>query len=333
MTAAQAGPRAIARTPDALDALARGATVVPLPLAVFEVAGPGAFACLQGLVTCDLRAPADGVLSYGALLTPKGMITCDYWVLRLAESRFVLLAPPHGHAASLELFRARLPPRLAKVTDRTAEWATRALLGAGTGEALAAAGAPLPAGARGVEPRDGLLVASTAGWRGDAPPMVALVVGPAAEVEALDARLVAGGATAGAPDDLDALRVRRGWPALGAEIDERTLVQEVRYDEIGAVAYDKGCFIGQETVARLHFRGHTNRRMVALAWPGAPVAPGSAVRRDDKDVGSVRTQLALGERTEALALVRREVPEGEAVLLEDGRTAVLRPLPAAAGEG
>ena len=63
---------------------------------------------------------------------------------------------------------------------------------------------------------------------------------------------------------------------LGHEIVEKTLVQEVRYDEIGGVSYTKGCYTGQETVARLHFRGHTNRELRGLRWMSAPAAETTA---------------------------------------------------------
>ena len=79
-------------------------------------------------------------------------------------------------------------------------------------------------------------------------------------------RLVAAGARPGDEGDHHAARILAGWPALGAEIDERTLPQEVRYDEIGGVSYTKGCYTGQETVARLHFRGHPNRELRGLWW-------------------------------------------------------------------
>src|SRR6266702_809001 len=59
-------------------------------------------------------------------------------------------------------------------------------------------------------------------------------------------------------------RVLAGWPGLASEVDEKTIPQEVRFDEIGGVSYTKGCYTGQETVSRLHFRGHANRNLRGL---------------------------------------------------------------------
>ena len=86
-----------------------GAVLVTTEPAVFRVQGPGALTCLQGLLTNDLVKPGDNSLVYGALLTPKGALVVDYWVLRQADA-FTLVAPRSGHEASLDLFRRQLPP-------------------------------------------------------------------------------------------------------------------------------------------------------------------------------------------------------------------------------
>ncbi|HVJ99486.1 MAG TPA: hypothetical protein VM365_01435, partial [Gemmatimonadales bacterium] len=102
--------------------------------------------------------------------------------------------------------------------------------------------------------------------------------------------------------------------------------QEVRYDEIGGVSYTKGCYTGQETVARLHFRGHTNRELRGLAWrePGAP--DGRGVLAGDKEVGTVRSTLTVDGRTLGLAIVRREIEPGTDVVA-GGREARVVQLP------
>ena len=69
-----------------LDRVRHGATVVTTEPAVFRIAGPGALGCLQGMLTNDLEKPGDDSLVYGAMLTPKGMIVVDAWVLRQADA-------------------------------------------------------------------------------------------------------------------------------------------------------------------------------------------------------------------------------------------------------
>ena len=93
--------------------------VVTTP-AMFRVAGAGALTCLQGLLTNDLVQPGDGSLVYGALLTPKGAIVVDAWVLRQGDA-LTLIVPRDGREAALEIFRRSLPPRLARLSDLTDE--------------------------------------------------------------------------------------------------------------------------------------------------------------------------------------------------------------------
>ena len=181
-------------------------------------------------------------------------------------------------------------------------------------------GAPDTAGR--VSEQGSLLV----GLAADGAPFAALLAGPLQEVETAARRLQLAGALRGDEKDLHAARILAGWPALGAEIDEKTLPQEVRYDEIGGVSYTKGCYTGQETVARLHFRGHTNRELRGIAWrePGAP--EGRSVLAGEKEVGTVRSMLTVDAHTLGLAIVRREVEPG-AEVVAGGREAKVVRLP------
>jgi tRNA-modifying protein YgfZ len=311
-----------------LDALRHGAVVVESRPAVFRVAGTGALTCLQGLLTSDLLAPGDGALLYGAMLTPKGAIVTDAWVFRRGDA-VTLIVPCEGRARALEIFARALPPRLARATDLTGEVEVAWLLGERGFQVLAKSGIGAPEGAGrihelgGGEPVTVALAPETA-------PFAACLVGPAPALEPLVRRLVAAGARAGDDQDQHAARILAGWPALGAEIDERTLPQEVRYDEIGGVSYTKGCYTGQETVARLHFRGHTNRELRGLRWRGGepePVNGGSrAVLMGDREIGSVRSRLTVDGRTIGLAVIRREVDPGTEVIA-GGRHATVVGLP------
>lgn len=277
--------------------------------AIFRVTGVGAVACLQGIFCNDLEKPGAGSLAYGAFLTAKGMIVADAWVLRGADALTVVL-PAAAREPMTELFRRTLPPRLARATDESDAWQS-AWLGGRSGRAALDRwlGAAAPAPGRLAEPGGGLLVGAAEA------PFTALLAGPAAAVEAALRALEAAGASAARPTELEALRILAGWPALGAEIDGKTLPQEVRFDEHGGVSYAKGCYVGQETVARLHFRGHPNRVLRGLAWEGAPPA-GDDLTRDGKPVGRLRSLLVLPGRSLGLAPVRREVAEGE--LVESG---------------
>ncbi|MEZ4586839.1 MAG: hypothetical protein R2909_10595 [Gemmatimonadales bacterium] len=276
-----------------LHALQDGAVAVVARGSVFEVSGPGAGACLQGLHTNDVERRGPDALVYGAFLTPKGMIVADYWAAR-SGADYMLFGDRAGHAETVELFRRRLPPRLAKATDRSDEWAILYLLGPKAlelgGAVLAAAdagGLATPAAGRAARAADGSV------WVGHGPsgaPFALVAVARAETIESMAEAATGGGARRGGDEALRAARVLAGAPTLGAEIGERTLPQEVRYDELDGVSYEKGCYVGQETVARVHFRGHPNWVLRGLRFAGAatePGADGAEVRAGEKEVGRV----------------------------------------------
>jgi folate-binding protein YgfZ len=306
-------PRELGYDRTRLERLRRGAVVVTGDPAVFRVEGPGALACLQGLLTNDLDKPGEHSLIYGALLTPKGAIVVDYWVFREPD-RIVLVAPIESRSTSNDLFHRQVPPRLARITDVTGQVEVAWLLGAQAFAALARSPIkPIPeAAGRTValeDPHGRLLL----GLAPETAPFAAVVLGPPAAVRTFVGAVVGAGVERGTTEDLEAARILVGWPALGAEIDDRTLPQEVRYDQLGGVSYTKGCYVGQETVARLHFRGHTNRELRGLIWRGAAPLEGDAVTAAGRPVGSVRSTLVLDDRLLGLAPIRREVAPGEEV--------------------
>jgi folate-binding protein YgfZ len=262
---------------------------------------------------------------YGALLTPKGALVVDYWVIRQADS-LTLIAPRSGHAASLDLFRRQLPPRLARVTDLTGQSRVAWLIGARGFQTLAESGVGMPESSGRVASVGGEVSPVALALAPESAPFVALAVGAEPAVAALSSRLLSAGAIPGDERDLHAARILCGWPALGAEIDERTLPQEVRYDQIGGVSYTKGCYTGQETVARLHFRGHTNRELRGLRWRRPVPLDGRTINKGEREVGSVRSTLSLEDRAIGLGLIRREVGVGEE-LLAGGQPATVVALP------
>ena len=154
---------------------------------------------------------------------------------------------------------------------------------------------------------------SSAAFARSPAPFAALLAGPRDEVAHSLKELAVGGARTATDDEWEAARILAGWPRRGAEIDEKTLVQEVRFDENDGVSYEKGCYTGQETVARLHFRGHTNRDLRGLVWNGTAPLTDNRVMLAEKEVGSVRSVLSLPTGQVALALIRREVETGQVV--------------------
>src|SRR6266849_3704276 len=323
-----------------VDQLRAGAVVAPAEVGVIDLtgagSGDGAITCFQGLLTSDIEKPGDGAFVYGALLTPKGMIVVDGWAARLG-SRVRYTVPAEGRERALAILQRSVPPRLARSADRTADTTVLRLAGAHAVAVMGAAGLPVPHAANRVMESSAGGVALEVARTSDVAPFVFQVTLAAEHTEPVRTRLIEAGAYSTNADALELARMLAGWPRLASEVDEKTLPQEVRFDEIGGVSYTKGCYTGQETVSRLHFRGHANRQLRGLLFesdpPAAPASGWSVVTHDEQDVGRVTSIAWLPDggasvlgRWIGLAILRREVPIG-ATVRAAGREARLVELP------
>ncbi len=148
--------------------------------------------------------------------------------------------------------------------------------------------------------------------------------------EALRKALREAGAVPVAAEVLETLRVEAGIPAYGQDVDETVILPETRLDAL--VSYTKGCYIGQETVARVKYRGHVNRGLSGMVLEGDRVpSHGDAITAEDKEIGRVTSavrSIALGKPI-ALGYVRREhFAAGSAVTVTVGAS----PVPARVAE-
>ncbi len=320
-------------SPALVTALYTGAVMSPADAALITLTGPGAVTCAQGLLTNDLEQAGEGAFVYGALLTPKGMIVVDAWAARLGTTvGFTVSAD--GRDRAVAIFTRSVPPRLARLHDHVAEVAIYRLAGPRALAAAVAAGLEVPPAPGRVLQNAGDVLTARAT---ESAPFALQVTMPVAQRERLAGRLAAAGAIEAEPAMLELARVLAGWPRLGAEVDEKTIPQEVRFDEIGGVSYTKGCYTGQETVARLHFRGHANRALRGLLFdsdpPASPAQGWTAVMHLDREVGRVTSLAFVPEsgvagagRWIGLAVIRREVASG-AMVRAAGRDARVVDLP------
>jgi folate-binding protein YgfZ len=136
---------------------------------------------------------------------------------------------------------------------------------------------------------------------------------PTGSVEIFKTMLRAAGVAPGSNETWETARIETGRPKWGTDMDDSTLPQEANFDELGAISYTKGCYIGQETVARVHFRGHVNRFLRKLRFVTRPPPPTGAELVDEtgKAIGDIRS-VALSPRFGgvALGMVRRDVLPG-----------------------
>jgi folate-binding protein YgfZ len=159
------------------------------------------------------------------------------------------------------------------------------------------------------------------------PPGVDLLV-PRADLQAVLERLAGAGAALAGFETWERLRVEAGVPRYGRDMDEKTIPLEAGLQR--AISYDKGCYVGQEVIARATFRGHMNRTLSGLLLGDTAAAPGTDLMREGKRVGwltSVVKSPRLGQHV-ALGYVRREVEPGSRLILGEGpATATVQPLP------
>ncbi len=260
-----------------------GAILVVRPRRIAWVEGPDAAALLHGLLTADVQALAVGDAMRSLVLTTHGHVVAHMAVARTGPDAFTLILDPAPAPDGVAVITAHHVSEDAEVLgpeDATVLVATDDLMGV-----LDGAGALTVPGA----------IPGTIEVLADDPAALAARCGL---VPADDAAL-------------EALRVERGAPAIGVDTGERTLVQEALLQH--AVSFSKGCYLGQETVARLHYRGHPNRRLTRIALDG-PVVPGTPITVGSRAMGTVTTVAQVpGQGWMALGMVRREVVDGAPV--------------------
>jgi folate-binding protein YgfZ len=286
---------------------------------VIAVTGSDGAEYLQGQVTNDVEALGIGEGQYAALLDRKGHMQTDLRVLRVAEDAIQVDLEPAPKDQALRHLTMYSIGREVAVADATEERALISLIGPRAAEV--AGTPPLPEFAN-----EKTTIAG----------VEALAVGThdgidlfcaAADRDRLLAALTEVGAVEVTPEAAEIVRVEAGVPRFGAEMDAKTMPAEAAIVE-DAVSFTKGCYIGQETVARLHYKGKPNRHLRGLKLSGA-AAPGAALRLGEKEVGTLGGAVvspALGPI--GLAIVRREAePGAELTVGEDGVTAEVVALP------
>ncbi len=264
---------------------------------------------LQGQLTNDIEGLEPGQGCYAALLDRKGKIRADMRVLRTAPDHFLI----DTESASGELVLAHLQMykvgRDAAVEDSSAECGLLSLIGPRSEEI---AGGPI----RPEHAHRELAIAGIA-CRGIATDLGVDILVPVGELERLRSALLEAGAEPIAIEAAEIARVEAGRPRVGHEISPATMPQEAGIND-RAVSFTKGCYIGQETVARLHYKGKPNRHLRKLA-PEKPVAEGDTVSIDGREVGTIGTAvLSPASGPLALAILRREAEPGADVIIGDG---------------
>ncbi len=287
------------------------------------LSGDAAAECLNGQVTNDVTKIEPGCGQYAAFLTNKGAMLGDVRIIRTADT-FELDTERISLQALFDILRAGVLGHDAELHKRTIQRGLLSLVGPRARviahvEDLSNCefkNAPFTV--------DGVAAHAILTEHG------VDILCAAEDTAAITATLIARGATAITEDEYEVARIGKGRPRYGVELDERTIPQEAGLNE-RAVSFTKGCYVGQETVARLFYRGNPNKALRGLRFADVPSGDGT-VLLGEKAVGVVR-RVAVSPKygTVALALLRNAAEPGMTVEC-GGQTAEVVALPFARDE-
>lgn len=310
---------------------------------LIEVTGADRVGWLNGMVSNDVAALGPGHASgdcHALLLTHRGAIIADLHVVWRADRFWLLVARDAvaGTLTALEKFIVADDVTLTDASDAHAQWTLEGPAAAQILAALAVDATLEPGADAAIAGQPVTLVPM--GLSGE---WARRLIAPAAGADAVERAVLEAGAAfslaLGDDEALEVLRVEAGSPRQGFELHDDVLPAEARLD--AAISTTKGCYVGQEIVARLRSRGHVNHLLVGLrfdsaadATPAVPAAPagppaaGTELRAGDKRTGEL-TSVASSPRVGGIALgyVRREHSDPGTELDAGGQRAVVAALP------
>ena len=333
-------------------ALQRGAAYFMLPARhVSTFSGPKAAEALNGLVTNDVSKLAVGKGHYAVALSPKGKLLADLAVLRTQPETFLVETSALAGAEWWAMIKKYVNPRLAQYKDESATYLAIGVYGPKAAAVVARLGVVGNSDAALATAMEEALANWTdwshAAWQlpstearlirapylGTTPGFVLLV--DASSIDMVRARLDRIGAEFADESVWQLAQLESGRPLFGLDMDATTIPQEANLDSWDAISFDKGCYTGQETVARIHFRGHVNKHLRGLT--AAQQIPVGAEVRDaaGKVVGDVRRSAISPQfGSIAIAMIRRELGEGNDVTVgaeSESIAARIVPLPFKSG--
>jgi folate-binding protein YgfZ len=288
-------------------------SLAPLPhLGLIRVSGADAQGFLQSQLSSDVSALAPGRMQLSSYSNAKGRVLA---VLGLRRAGDAIWLETRRELVPGLVKRLRMYVLRAKVTlgDITEEIPVLGLWGPGTPALLAQAGLPVPARDWDCAEAEGVVIVRRPG----AQPRFSLHA-PAAALERLQARFGAQVQAANV-DAWRLLDIEAGIPAVGGDTAEHFVPQMLDLDRVGAISFTKGCYPGQEIVARMHYLGNLKRRLFLSYTDGAapPATPVQAAG-DEQAVGEVLESAPHPQRGTALLLVLQMAQAGAELSLASG---------------
>ena len=318
-----------------LDALRSGVGWARLATDRIDLAGPDRVRFLHNLVTCEVRELVAGRVARGFFTNLKGGVLSPVDVVELGDRYRLVLPRERGAAIRAHLERYRILERV-ELVDRT-DLVALALRGERATELLASTGTEAPPAA---ERREVELAGRPIGVRREArggEPRLELELAEDAH-DLVVAELRRAGAKLGLVElsaaTLDCARIEDGELAFGVDYGEENFPQETGEAE-ETISFTKGCYLGQEVVARIHYRGGVQRVPRGLRFDGEAPALGTPILKDGREAGCV-TSAARSPRFGVIgvALVHRRAGEPPAAIeLAGGAFARLAALPFSTSSG
>ena len=266
---------------------------LPSDRAIITVAGEDRQAFLQGLVSNDIAKVSDGRAIYATLLTAQGRFLFDLFIAEQDGRYLVDCAGPRRADLIKRLSMYRLRSK-ATIADADTDWCAAVLFGDGAAAAVGLGGAAgnaaaFSGGVAYVDPR--------------LPDLgVRLILPRATAQESLDGLKAANDADGAA---YHRLRIILGVPDAARDLTpEKSILLENGFDELNAIDWQKGCYMGQELTARTRYRGLVRKRLLPVRIEGTPPAPGTPLMLGDQEMAEMRGASADG--TVGLAMVRLE---------------------------
>ena len=277
------------------DALREGASLVERTgRGLLRLSGKDPIGMLNAILTNSVPPGADPG-AYALLLNPKGRVQSDLRVLKAGEDVLVD-TEPEGADAAREILDRYAPFSRVKLEDLSDAWSVLGLYGPRAGDLLGGLDL-VEHGTAEVEIGGRTLLAA-----GVAAPVPGYdLLGPSEAVSRAAEHLAALGAASAGPEAYEAARIKAGVPRFGADLTPENFPGEAGVLD-RAVDFKKGCYPGQETVARMHYRGHPNKTLYRLSCTGETPAPGTAILQGGKRVGTATSASPLPAEGEARAL-------------------------------
>jgi folate-binding protein YgfZ len=294
---------------------AEGAALVDHEKTILTLSGRKSPELLNAVLTNVLPGDERGGV-YAALLNSKGRVQADLRILKSGE-QILVVTEPEGAAAAAEILGRYAPFSRVEIEDRSAEWSVLGLYGPRATELL---GGLAPVEHETAEIEIGGAPHLAVGVRVPVPGYDLIHTREA--IHAVREHLTAAGATPSGQDAYETARIAAGIPRFGFDITPENFPNESDSFLQRAVSFEKGCYPGQETVARMRYRGNPNKHLYRLELEGPAPQPGTEIKQDGKTVGLITSvaPLPMEERTLALGYLSRSAdPDGD---LDAGNTTV-----------